>query len=126
MMDDVSNPTTFSDDPSPRPEHAYREKVADALHTGADKAREWGERGPDRTSRPLRRAGDGLDAAAHYLETHDLAQVCDDVSVWAKRNPGAALAVAAATGFCIGIALFRGRPDRVIVHSSHGRYAGEA
>lgn len=102
----------FGDDPSPRSE-PYREKVADALHAGADKGREWSERGPERASRPIRTASDGLDSAAEYIESHDLVAMCDDAFAWTKRNPGAAIALAAAAGFCIAVAMLRSEPRRV-------------
>ena len=91
----------------------YREKVADALHSGAEKAKEWSDKGPDATTRPLRSTGEGLEQAAEYLGSHDLNDVYEDVVFWAKQNPGTALAAAAAAGFCLGLALNSAhRPDR--------------
>jgi hypothetical protein len=69
----------------------------------------------------MRTAGDGLDTAAEYLETHSLSEMCDDATAWAKRNPGVALAAAAAAGFCIGVMLFRSSPREIIIHSADRR-----
>ena len=90
-----------------------RSKVSDALHSGADKAREWSQRDPDSVaSRPLRSAGDTLDSAADYLGDHAVADMYDDVVHWARLNPGMAIATAAAAGFCLGMFLYTSAPRR--------------
>lgn len=86
----------------------YRLKTADVLHSGAEKARELGERAPGQRSTTMgRQAGDKLEEAADYVERHTLAQVFSDCAVWMKRNPGPSLAIAAATGFVVARALRR-------------------
>lgn len=86
----------------------YRHKAADALESGAERARQLGERAPgQRTSSMGRRAGESLEGAADYLNQHTLAQMSADCGMWMRRNPGPSLAMAAVAGFVVGRALRR-------------------
>ena len=86
----------------------YRHKAADALESGAERARELGERAPgQRTTSMGRRAGESLEGAADYLNQHTLAQMSADCGMWMRRNPGPSLAMAAVAGFVVGRALRR-------------------
>ena len=86
----------------------YRSKTADALHRGADKAREFSSRtSSDDAARLSRRTGEGLDDAADYMERHNLRQIAADCTSWMRQNPGASLAVAMVAGVIVGRALRR-------------------
>jgi len=86
----------------------YRQKTADALHSGAEKARDYSRRASsDRVTRLSRRTGEELENAADYIEHHSLRQISADCAVWMKRNPGTSLAVVLFCGLIVGRALRR-------------------
>jgi ElaB/YqjD/DUF883 family membrane-anchored ribosome-binding protein len=86
----------------------YRSKAADALHRGAERAREYGDRASsDQVTRLGRRTGEELDHAADYVERHNLRQIAADCGAWMRQNPGASLAAAMVCGVIVGRALRR-------------------
>ncbi len=91
---------------SSKPEQ-YRVKAADALHEGAEKAREWGSESPggNRTTRWGENAGEGLDNASEYLRDHSLDEITHDVTDWTRRHPTPALLCALTLGFLAGRAI---------------------
>jgi len=54
-------------------------------------------------------AADKLDSTARYFRDHDAQQMVDGMGTWARRNPGAALGMAAGIGFLIGLTMKRDR-----------------
>jgi hypothetical protein len=70
----------------------------------------------------MRSAGEGLDAAASYLDTHDFSQIYQDATDWTKRNPGAALAAAVALGVFVGLAIQAMQPRRVVIRTRESAY----
>jgi ElaB/YqjD/DUF883 family membrane-anchored ribosome-binding protein len=53
------------------------------------------------------KTADSLEATADFMRNHPLSRVKDDVESFAKRNPGAALLMAAGIGFLLGRSLTR-------------------
>jgi ElaB/YqjD/DUF883 family membrane-anchored ribosome-binding protein len=51
------------------------------------------------------RAADSIEHAASYMRDHDVRDVMTDVEGAVRRNPGPSLAVAAAFGFLLGMAI---------------------
>ena len=75
--------------------------TASKLH---DKASEYSD---ERITGAAHKTADTLEATADFMRNHPLNRVKDDVESFARRNPGAALLVAAGIGFLIGRALTR-------------------
>lgn len=82
----------------------YRDKTADALHSGADTARRMAPRAND----AVRRTGEKLDDAADYIENYDVSRAPRDMGRWLKNHPGPTmLAAAAVAGFFFARSLRR-------------------
>ncbi len=85
-----------------------REAAADTLSSTASKihakASEYSE---GRLSGAAHKTADTLEATADFMRRYPVSRVKDDLESFAKRNPGAALAIAAGVGFLLGRALTR-------------------
>lgn len=88
--------------PHPKVED-IREKTVDALHDGADAARVLGQRG----KKIGRKAGQGLDSAAEFVDGYDVSRATSDVGSWMKKHPLPIMAAAAAVGFWFSRSLRR-------------------
>ena len=88
---------------------ANRSTAADGLDSAASTLRDNADQLPGgETVRDFAHStADRLTTGAEYMRTHDARRMMADVEDIVKKNPGPALAVAAAFGFLIGRALSR-------------------
>jgi hypothetical protein len=84
-----------------------REETGDALHSAASSVRATGRQGSDAIDNLATGAADRLDAAASYVEDHDLKGVFADLRRFGRRHLTGSLVAAAAIGFLAGSALRR-------------------
>lgn len=85
-----------------------RETAADTLSSTASKIRtKASEYSDGRLTGAAHKTADTLQATADFMRNHPVSRVKHDLETFAKRNPGAALALAAGVGFLLGRALTR-------------------
>jgi len=85
-----------------------REAAADTLSSTASKLHaKASEYSDGRIAGAAHKTADGLEATADFMRRYPVSRVKDDLESFAKRNPGAALAIAAGVGFLLGRALTR-------------------
>lgn len=73
--------------------------VATQLHSGADKAADFGHKGGEKVSNFAHGAADKLQASADYVREHDFKDMMQSVEGFVRRNPGQALVAAGVVGF---------------------------
>ena len=83
-----------------------REETGDALHSAASSVRTTGRQGSEAIDNFATGAADRLDAAASYVEDHDLRDVFNGLRGFARRHLTGSLVVAA-IGFLAGSAACR-------------------
>jgi len=84
-----------------------RDETGGALHTAASSVRSTGRQGSEAIDNFATSAADRLDAAASYVEDHDLRDVFTGLRRFASRHLTGSLVVAAAIGFLAGSAACR-------------------
>jgi len=73
--------------------------AAGQLHTGGDKAAEFGHASGEKVSHLAHGAADKLQAGADYVRDHDLKAMLASVEKFARGNPGIAMLAAGFVGF---------------------------
>jgi hypothetical protein len=87
-----------------------RESAVHGLRRTASRLRDTGAlHGTPTLGRMADDTAERLDAAARYLDAHTCEHLMDDATAMVTRNPGRSLAVAAALGFVVAVALRRNR-----------------
>jgi len=81
--------------------------AAGALETTAQKLRRPGSEGT--VASLANTTADKLESTAQYFRSHGTTDMISGAETWARRNPGAALASAAAVGFLLGLSLSKDR-----------------
>jgi len=81
--------------------------AAGALQSTASTLRSQAGSAPGKMSDIAQTAAAKLDTTADYLQNFDTRQMLVHVEDWTRRNPGVAIASAAAVGFLIGMSLKR-------------------
>jgi ElaB/YqjD/DUF883 family membrane-anchored ribosome-binding protein len=84
-----------------------REAAARTLSSTASKIRAKASQSEGRLSGAAHKTANTLDATADFMRDHPVSRVKDDLESFAKRNPGAALLIAAGVGFIVGRSLTR-------------------
>lgn len=84
-----------------------REAAARTLSSTASKIHAKASQSEGRLSDAAHKTADGIQATADFMRDHPIARVKDDLESFAKRNPGAALLIAAGVGFIVGRSLTR-------------------
>jgi ElaB/YqjD/DUF883 family membrane-anchored ribosome-binding protein len=79
--------------------------AGDKLRATADSLRNTGTSGSTRISDLSHTAAEKLESTARYFEEYDTRDLMNQLEQTVRRNPGPALAAAAAVGFLIGTAL---------------------
>jgi ElaB/YqjD/DUF883 family membrane-anchored ribosome-binding protein len=73
--------------------------AATSLHSGADKAANFGQKSGEKVSDFAHGAADKLQAGADYVREHDFKDMMQSVDGFVRRNPGQALVAAGVVGF---------------------------
>jgi ElaB/YqjD/DUF883 family membrane-anchored ribosome-binding protein len=84
-----------------------REAAARTLSSAATKLHNKASEYSERLTGAAHKTADTLESTADFVREHPFTRIKDDVAAAARRNPGAALIVAACVGFLVGRALTR-------------------
>lgn len=84
-----------------------KDQTVGALHTAASSVRRTGRQGSERIDNLAAGAADRLDAAASYVDNHELSDVFNGLRKFGRRHLAGSLVFAAAIGFLAGAALHR-------------------
>jgi ElaB/YqjD/DUF883 family membrane-anchored ribosome-binding protein len=84
-----------------------RESAARTLSSTASKIHAKASESDGRIAGAAHKTADTLQATAEFMRDHPIARVKNDLESFAKRNPGAALLIAAGVGFLVGRSLTR-------------------
>lgn len=73
--------------------------VATRLHSGADRAADFGQKSGEKLSNLAHTAADKLQSGADYVREHDFKDMMHSVENFVRKHPGQALVAAGVVGF---------------------------